>query len=70
MPNSQLVEVEEVQTHRSFFVSAENLTNSIRADQINRGLTPCFRTAERLTCKESGCEWRKNCLKLVASWKR
>lgn len=41
-----------------------------RTIQIRSGQHPCYRTSERLICKKKECEWRTDCLKLVAVWKR
>ncbi len=30
----------------------------------------CFMTGERLLCKDIDCEWREQCCKLVAAWRR
>ena len=30
----------------------------------------CFMTSERLLCKDTSCEWREQCCKLVAAWRR
>jgi len=42
----------------------------VRARQIQQGGKPCYMTAERLFCKSTDCEWRRDCRKLVAVWKR
>ena len=44
--------------------------NMVRATQIQQGAKPCYMTAERLFCKSTDCEWRRDCRKLVAVWKR
>jgi hypothetical protein len=43
---------------------------SIREIQISQGSKPCFMTVERLFCKKIDCEWRGDCPKLIAVWKR
>jgi len=43
---------------------------AVRDIQTRQGGKPCFMTAERLFCKKSDCEWRRDCRKLVAVWKR
>lgn len=42
----------------------------VRAVQLTRGMEPCFRTEQRLLCTEGDCEWRKECRRLVAVWRR
>jgi hypothetical protein len=36
----------------------------------SREKVPCFMTGERLLCKNTDCEWREDCCKLVAVWRR
>jgi len=43
---------------------------AVRATQIKEGGKPCYMTAERLFCKSTHCEWRRDCRKLVAVWRR
>lgn len=43
---------------------------TVRSIQIQQGGKPCYMTAERLFCKSTDCEWRRDCRKLVAVWKR
>lgn len=45
-------------------------TTQIRSIQTERGDDPCFLTNKRLLCKDGACEWRKECRRLVAIWKR
>lgn len=40
----------------------------VRAIQRAQGLEDCFRTDQRYLCKNGRCEWRDECLKLVARW--
>ncbi len=47
------------------FVSEPKL---IRAIQRAQGKEACFRTEKRYLCKNQSCEWRKECLRLVAHW--
>ncbi len=47
------------------FVSEPKL---IRAIQRAQGKEACFRTERRYLCKNQSCEWRKQCLRLVAHW--
>jgi hypothetical protein len=42
----------------------------IRAIQRHQGDTPCFATEQRYACKNFHCRWRRDCLKLIAEWKR
>ena len=42
----------------------------IRAIQNHRGETPCFMTEHRFTCRIQHCEWRGDCRKLIAVWRR
>lgn len=42
----------------------------IRLSQEQRGEEPCFRTDKRLLCRRDDCEWRSECRRLVAAWKR
>ncbi|MEX2482030.1 MAG: hypothetical protein WD928_14330 [Gammaproteobacteria bacterium] len=30
----------------------------------------CFRSDERLRCRDTGCRWRSECRRLVAEWRR
>ena len=47
-----------------------NETGLIRTLQVARGGEPCFMSEKRLTCKYIGCEWRRECRRLLAVWKR
>ena len=42
----------------------------VRETQLKRGDEPCYMTEKRLLCKNRQCEWRQECRKLVAVWKR
>jgi len=42
----------------------------IRQLQEQQGTEPCFRTERRLLCAHVECEWRSECRRLVAAWKR
>ena len=42
----------------------------VRAWQIERGTEACFLTERRLYCQEQHCQWRKECCRLVAVWRR
>lgn len=41
----------------------------IRETQIALNTEPCFRSERRHDCAEM-CEWRRDCRKLVAIWRR
>lgn len=43
---------------------------TIRATQLKQGVEPCFLTEKRLLCRQETCEWRQECCRLVAAWKR
>lgn len=40
------------------------------AIQKARGEDTCFLSDHRIRCKDSECEWRSECIKLVAEWRR
>ena len=42
----------------------------MRAEQVAAGGKACFMTQERITCRNNECEWRRECRRLVAVWKR
>ena len=42
----------------------------VRAEQVAAGGKACFMTQERITCRNNECEWRRECRRLVAVWKR
>jgi len=42
----------------------------VRAIQKARGMAPCFRSDKRLCCREKACEYRADCQRLVAEWRR
>lgn len=43
---------------------------NIRTLQQTCGKEPCFQTDTRYFCNDAGCEWRKECRRLVAEWQR
>lgn len=45
-------------------------TAAVRAQQIANGEEPCFMTQKRLLCARIDCEWRAQCRRLIAAWKR
>ncbi len=42
----------------------------VRSVQTVKGHEPCFQSDERNYCVEYDCEWRNECMKLVAAWMR
>lgn len=42
----------------------------IPAIQLAEGREACFLTDHRLFCSNGDCEWRRDCLKLTAAWRR
>ena len=42
----------------------------IQAIQRAEGHAACFLDEDRFLCQESDCEWRGECLKLTAAWRR
>ncbi|HUL13050.1 MAG TPA: hypothetical protein VLU73_12890 [Methylococcaceae bacterium] len=40
------------------------------AIQKARGEETCFLSDQRIKCKDIECEWRSECIKLVAEWRR
>jgi hypothetical protein len=42
----------------------------IRAIQRARGKPACFRSDNRMGCADGECAWRRECLKLIAAWRR
>ena len=42
----------------------------IRSMQIERCSEACFLTDKRLFCQDRNCEWRKECCRLIAVWRR
>jgi hypothetical protein len=42
----------------------------VRAIQKTRGQKPCFLSDTRFQCKDMECEWRSECIRLVAEWRR
>jgi hypothetical protein len=45
-------------------------TRLVWAIQKSRQQQSCFRTDDRVTCRNTRCEWRAECLKLIAAWLR
>lgn len=42
----------------------------IQAIQHAQGQSPCFLGDDRFSCPRRDCEWRSECLKLTAAWRR
>lgn len=42
----------------------------VHAVQSARGEEPCYLTEKRLLCSFNRCEWRSDCCRLIAAWKR
>lgn len=58
---------------RAGIAGADGLFNEMRlvwAIQESRRQEACFRTDHRFTCRNTACEWRAECMKLVATWRR
>jgi hypothetical protein len=49
---------------------AQSRVVMVRALQKERGAEACFLTEKRLFCQDADCEWRKECCRLVAVWRR
>ncbi len=45
-----------------------NEPKTVRAIQRAKNEEACFRTEKRFSCNEPGCQWRRECVKLVAQW--
>ncbi|MGE0387777.1 MAG: hypothetical protein AB7Q97_23880 [Gammaproteobacteria bacterium] len=52
------------------FGPATGETSIVRAIQGAAGVSQCFRTEARNACEDYDCEWRRECLRLVADWLR
>lgn len=53
-----------------FILQAGSKRALIQAIQEAEGHEPCFLEDDRFTCEERDCEWRRDCLKLTAAWRR
>lgn len=42
----------------------------VRTIQQSQGNEPCFMTDQRFVCRNFDCQWRAECVRLVASWQR
>jgi hypothetical protein len=51
-------------------VDAEETLLKLIHTSASREKEHCFMTEERLLCKDIHCEWREQCCKLVATWRR
>jgi hypothetical protein len=51
-------------------VKSKSQVDLIRAIQAARGETPCYRSEARLLCRHTTCQWRADCRRLIAIWRR
>jgi len=59
--------------HHAGIPNAANLHTKkqlVWAIQRSRGEEACFLSDRRIQCKDSECEWRFECIRLVAEWRR
>jgi hypothetical protein len=42
----------------------------VHSIQVATGHRPCFQSEHKYHCKDYDCEWRSECMKLVAEWMR
>lgn len=52
------------------FILQGSKKSLIQAIQHARGENVCFLDDARFSCKRYDCEWRNECLKLTAAWRR
>ena len=52
------------------FVLRGSKKGVIQAIQHAQGQSSCFLSDERFSCARRDCEWRGECLKLTAAWRR
>lgn len=69
------MELEQIRTRgRSLglneYVVQSSKKTLIHAIQEAEGRNPCFLDEDRLLCQQYDCEWRTNCQKLTAAWRR
>lgn len=48
----------------------QTLVSLVRAIQRHRGEPDCFGADDRFRCADMKCEWREDCLKPIAIWRR
>jgi hypothetical protein len=70
-----MMELENIRTRgRSLglneFVLQSSKKTLIQAIQKAEGSDSCFLGEDRFLCGHVGCEWRQDCQKLTAAWKR
>lgn len=53
--------------HIDILNSAKQLVLAI---QKARGEETCFLSDHRIQCRDHECEWRPDCIRLVAEWRR
>ena len=54
-------------------LNVESINNEqvcVRSIQRAMGHRPCFQSDDKYLCREMECEWRSECMKLVAEWMR
>jgi hypothetical protein len=52
------------------FVLQSSKRTLIQTIQKAEGRKACFRCEDRFLCRNCNCEWRGDCLKLTAAWRR
>ena len=52
------------------FVLRSSRKTLIQAIQEAEGRKTCFRSEDRFLCRNFDCEWRGDCQKLTAAWRR
>lgn len=69
------MELELIKTRGRSLGLNEHLVQSskktlIQAIQTAEGRKPCFLNEDRFLCRKCDCEWRSDCQKLTAAWRR
>jgi len=54
--------------HADFFNKEADIIREIQKSALKHH--PCFQSEKRISCDEPDCQWREQCLKLVATWLR
>ncbi|MGE0371706.1 MAG: SAP domain-containing protein [Gammaproteobacteria bacterium] len=52
------------------FVLQSSKRTLIQAIQLAEGRKACFLSEDRFLCRKCDCEWRGDCQKLTAAWRR
>ena len=52
------------------FVLQSSKRTLIQAIQLAEGRKACFLREDRFLCRKCDCEWRGDCQKLTAAWRR